>query len=117
MIIIKGRKPKDKKPTITIRLDQSQKTKIQRLAKKCGLSVTNYLILRGTGYEPVVVPYEAVFTLIKRLDDLIDKEISPEVNAEAMTVLKAVTASLVYPVKEEGGAVLPQSDSGLSKAG
>lgn len=28
--------------------------------------------------------YDAVFALIKRLDDLIDKDISPEVNEEAM---------------------------------
>lgn len=73
------------------------------------------MILRGTGYEPVVVPYDAVFALIKRLDDLIDKDISPEVNEEAMTVLKAVTASLVFPVKERGGVLLPQLDSGPSK--
>ena len=79
--------------------------------------MTEYLILRGTGYDPVVVPYDAVFALIKRLDDLIDKDISPEVNKEAMTVLKAVTASLVYPVKEGGGMLLPQSDSGPSKTG
>ena len=75
------------------------------------------MILRGTGYDPVDVPYDAVFALIKRLDDLIDKDISPEVNEEAMTVLKAVTASLVYPVKEEGGVLLPQLDSGQSKTG
>jgi len=99
VIFIKGRQPKEKRPTITIRLDQPEKDKIERLAKQCGLSVTEYLILRGTGYEPKIVPYDAVFTLIKRLDDLIDKDISPEVNAEAMTVLKAVTASLVYPIK------------------
>ena len=42
------------------------------------------MILRGTGYDPVVVPYDAVFALIKRLDDLIDKDISPEVNEEAI---------------------------------
>ena len=99
VIFIKGRQPKEKRPTITIRLDQPEKDKIERLAKRCGLSVTEYLILRGTGYEPKIVPYDAVFTLIKRLDELIDKDISPEVNAEAMTVLKAVTASLVYPIK------------------
>ena len=79
--------------------------------------MTEYQILRGTGYEPVVVPYDAVFKLIKRLDDLIDKDISPEVNEEAMTVLKAVTVSLVYPVKEGGGVLLPPQDSGPSKAG
>ena len=79
--------------------------------------MTEYLILRGTGYEPVAVSYDAVFALIKRLDDLIDKEISPELNEEAMTVLKAVTASLVFPVKEGGGVLLPQSDSGPSRTG
>jgi hypothetical protein len=77
--------------------------------------VTEYLILRGTSYDPVVVPYDAVFALIKRLDNLIDKDISPEVNEEALTVLKAVTASLVYPVKEGGGVLLPQQDYGRSK--
>ena len=75
------------------------------------------MILRGTGYDPIIVPYDAVFALIKRLDDLIDKDISPEVNKEAMTVLKAVTASLVYPVKEGGGVLLPPLDSGPSKTG
>ena len=75
------------------------------------------MILRGTGYDPVVVSYDAVFALIKRLDDLIDKDISPEVNEEAMTVLKAVTASLVYPVKEGGGVLLPPQDYGRSKTG
>ena len=73
------------------------------------------MILRGTGYEPGVVPYDAVFALIKRLDELIDKDISPEVNEEAMTVLKAVTTSLVYPAKEGGGVLLPQQDYGRSK--
>ena len=113
VILIKGRQPKEKRPTITIRLDQPEKDKIERLAKRCGLSVTEYLILRGKGYEPKIVPYDAVFTLIKRLDELIDKDISPEVNAEAMTVLKAVTASLVYPIKEGRDDLLQQSDSGL----
>ena len=114
---MKGRQPKDPRPTITFRLDEAKKDKILRLAKKCGLNVTEYLIWRGTGYDPIVVPYEAVFALIKRLDDLIDKDISPEVNEEAMTVLKAVTASLVYPVKEGGGVLLPPQDSGRSKTG
>ena len=75
------------------------------------------MILRGTGYDPIIVPYDAVFALIKRLDDLIDKDISPEVNEEAMTVLKAVTASLVYPVKEGDGVLLPPLDYGRSKTG
>ena len=73
------------------------------------------MILRGTGYNPVVVPYDAVFALVKRLDDLIDKDISPEVNEEAITVLKSVTASLVYPVKEGGGVLLLPQDSGQLK--
>ena len=79
--------------------------------------MTEYMILRGTGYDPIIVPYDAVFALIKRLDDLIDKDISSEVNKEAMTVLKAVTASLVYPVQEGGGVLLPPQDYGRSKTG
>ena len=114
---MKGRQPKDPRPTITFRLNKAEKDKILQLAKKCGLNVTEYLILRGTGYDPIVVPYDTVFALIKRLDDLIDKDVSPEVNEEAMTVLKAVTASLVYPVKEGGGVLLPPQDSGRSKTG
>ena len=109
---IKGRTKKEKRPTICIRLDKPEKDKIERLSKKCGLSVTEYLILRGTGYEPKPVPYDAVFELIKRLDDLIDRDISPEVNAEAEALLKDITNTLVYPVREEGDCLLPQQDSG-----
>ena len=110
---IKGRQRKEKRPTICIRLEQSEKDRIERLAKKCGLSVTEYLILRGTGYEPKPVPYDAVFGLIKRLDGLIDRDISPEVNEEAETVLKDITASLIYPVREGGDGLSPQQGSGL----
>lgn len=114
---IKGRQKNEKRPTISIRLEQSEKDRIERLANKCGLSVTEYLILRGTGYEPKPVPYDAVFGLIKRLDKLIDRDISPELNAEALALMKDITDKLVYPVREEADDLLPQQDSGRSKTG
>ena len=112
VMMIKGRQRKEKRPTICIRLEQSEKDRIERLAEKCGLSVTEYLILRGTGYEPKPIPCEAVFGLIKRLDELIDKDVSPRVNDEAESVLKDITANLIYPVREGGESLLPQQDSG-----
>lgn len=46
----------EKESTITFRLPQAEKDKISRIAKRCGLSKSEYLKQRALGYEPKAQP-------------------------------------------------------------
>ena len=65
---------------IVARVTQKEKDRISDLAKRCGLSTTEYLRQRALGYEPKPVPPDALFRFCERLDALIEQPFSAEVN-------------------------------------
>ena len=77
---------------IAVRVTAMKKEKIQAKARKCGLSVTEYVKQRALGYEPRAVPPE-------KLGELADKASSPELDEEIYTVLKQITAEFLLPGK------------------
>ena len=91
--------PNKNDPTITFRLNRRDKEKIQSKARKCGLSVTEYVKQRALGYEPREVPPDALFTLIEKISELEDKSTSNELNTEIGALLKEITAALLLPGK------------------
>lgn len=50
-----NRNPKEKTAQILIRTKPKDKDKIKRLAEKCNLSVSEYVVQRALGYEPRTV--------------------------------------------------------------
>ena len=101
---------------IVARVTQKEKDRISDLAKRCGLSTTEYLRQRALGYEPKPVPPDALFHFCERLDALVEQPFSEEVNAAALTLLKDISAELITPRKENMRKWQPQ-DSGPSKDG
>ena len=99
---------------IVARVTQKEKERISDLAKRCGLSTTEYLRQRALGYEPV--PPDALFYFCESLDALIEQPFSAEVNAAALTLLKDISAELITPRKENMRKWQPQV-SGPSKDG
>ena len=91
--------PNKNDPTITFRLDRRDKEKIQSKARKCGLSVTEYVKQRALGYEPRAVPPDALFACLEKLGELGDKASSPELDTETRTLLKQITAEFLLPGK------------------
>ena len=91
--------PNKNDPTITFRLDRRDKEKIQSKARKCGLSVTEYVKQRALRYEPRTVPPDALFACLEKLGELADKASSPELDKEIYTVLKQITAEFLLPGK------------------
>ena len=63
---------------IAVRVTAMEKEKIQAKARKCGLSVTEYVKQRALGYEPRTVPLDALFACLEKLGELADKASSPE---------------------------------------
>ena len=84
---------------IAARVTAKEKEKIQSKARKCGLSTTEYVKQRALGYEPRVVPPDALFVCLDKLGELADKVISPELDEEIHTLLKQITAEFLLPGK------------------
>ncbi len=55
---------------INVRVTVTEKKKVTMLAKKCGLSLSEYLRQRALGYEPGEHPPTEVFDVLDRLDEI-----------------------------------------------
>ena len=55
---------------INIRVTVTEKKKVTMLAKKCGLSLSEYLRQRALGYEPGGHPPKEAFDVLDKLDEI-----------------------------------------------
>ena len=58
---------------INVRVTVTEKKKVTMLAKKCGLSLSEYLRQRALGYEPGGHPPKEVFDVLDKLDDIAER--------------------------------------------
>ena len=101
---------------IVARVTKKEKERISSIAKKCGLSTTEYIRQRALGFEPRSVPPDTLFAFCEKLDALIEPPFSTDVNAAALALLKDISGTLIAPRKENMRKWQPQ-DSGPSKDG
>ena len=85
---------------MVFRATTPEKEKIERIAKRCGISVSEYLRQRALGYEPRAVPPDALFVFCEKLDALTEPPFSQEVNKSALIALENINKWLVAPGKE-----------------
>ena len=55
---------------INIRVTVTEKKKVTMLARKCGLSLSEYLRQRALGYEPGGHPPKEVFDILDKLNEI-----------------------------------------------
>ena len=55
---------------INVRVTVTEKKKVTMLAKKCSLSLSEYLRQRALGYEPGGHPAKEVFDILDKLDEI-----------------------------------------------
>ena len=55
---------------INVRVTVTEKKKVTMLARKCSLSLSEYLRQRALGYEPGGQPPKEVFDALDRLDEI-----------------------------------------------
>ena len=99
-----------KENRIAYRITDQEKKRIAVLAKKCGLSVSEYIKQRALGYVPQPIIPEAIFLLLEKTGQLRDLTASPEMDAAICTLLKEISDTLLLPRKE--GVPWPLPDSG-----
>ena len=92
----------DKKARIELRVTQSEKDKIARLAESCGLSQSEYIRQRTLGYAPRTVLPDVFFdfyqTLCRLCDEVADK-VSPETERKLLEVVDEIQQRLLLPEK------------------
>ena len=92
----------DKKARIELRVTQSEKNKIARLAESCGLSQSEYIRQRTLGYAPRTVLPDVFFdfyqTLCRLCDEVADK-VSPETEQTLLKTVDEIQRQLLLPEK------------------
>ena len=94
---------------IAFRVTDQEKKRIAILAKKCSLSVSEYVKQRALGYAPQPIIPESVFLLLEKIGQLQDLTASPETDAAICTLLKEISDTLLLPRKEDAPWPLPDS--------
>ena len=69
---------------INVRVSVTEKRKMTLMAKRCGLSLSEYLRQRALGYEPGGHPPKEVVDVLDRLDEIAES-CSPTTSAEIGT--------------------------------
>ena len=110
MMLIENKKPRTR---IEVRLTEKQKDQIDRAAKKCGVTQSEYLRQRALGGEPKAVLPDAFFVCCERLDRLTRAPYAKDVSDAALAVLtdmkNILTGKATVPAeKEEPEPVKPE---------
>ena len=123
-----NRNPKEKDARIEVRTSPGKKKKIQQIADKCNLSVSEYIVQRALGYEPTTVLPDAFYRFYSKLCDVtneLKKTVSPETEAKLVELTEYIHSTLLLPYKETPEEIQKrmedmeewlQRDFGLSKA-
>lgn len=92
----------DKKARIELRVTQSEKKKIAKLAESCGLSQSEYVRQRALGYAPRTVLPDVFFdfnqTLCRLCDEVADK-VTPDTERKLLEVTDKIQQQLLLPDK------------------
>ena len=78
----------DNRKLINIRVTEKEKQKLEQLAGKCGLSLSEYLRKRGLGYQPGSALNERFYEVDSRLCDLSNLPLSPETEDALLEVFR-----------------------------
>ena len=90
----------EKNKSIYLRVTPQEKERIHRLAKKCGLSLSEYLRQRGLGYAPKEQPSEDLFDFCEHLRDCLDSGLSHRSDEAVASLLRSIHQTLVLPERD-----------------
>ena len=112
-----NRNPKKKFARIEIRVKPKDKEKIMRIAEKCNLPLSEYVVQRALGYEPITVLPDAFFDFYNKLCELCNTaELTPTTESKLLLLIDEIHSELLLPRKEDMRE-WRQQDSGQSKTG
>lgn len=106
-----NRNPKEKAVQILIRAKPRDKDKIKKLAAKCNLSLSEYMVQRALGYEPRTVQPDAFYDLYGKLCEVCNTEgmLSEQTENALLDLIDRIHSELLLPRKEDLTKWQPQA--------
>ena len=95
---------KEKKNSIYVRVTEKEKVRIENKAKKCGLSVSEYLRKRALGYSPKALLPESFYEFTEKIGILYEALgtlNSNELQVEVLKLLDEIYAKLLTPDRKD----------------
>ena len=92
----------NKNARIELRVTQSEKMKIARLAESCGISQSEYVRQRTLGYAPRTVLSDVFFDFFQmlcRLCDEVADKVSPDTERRLLETVDEIQRQLLLPEK------------------
>ena len=109
---------KEKDKRVELRLPAKEKEQLEQIAKKCGLSLSEYLRKRGLGYEPGPFLDDRFYTVYAKLCEISNLPLQPDTEAVLLAILNELQQNLFLPKKQrqkeivEEVSLSPQQDFG-----
>ena len=96
---------KERKVQLKMRTTEKEKVRIENNAKKCGLSVSEYLRKRALGYSPNAILPESFYEFAEKIGilyEVLGTLNSTELQAEVLKLLDEIYAKLLTPGRKDG---------------
>ena len=109
---------KEKSARLELRLSAKEKAQLERIAKKCGLPVSEYLRKRGLGYEPGPLLNDRFYEVYSKLCEISNLPLNADTEALLISILNDLQQNLFLPRKQthkeiaEGVRLSQPQDSG-----
>ena len=109
---------KEKDKRVELRLPAKEKAQLEQIAKKCGLSLSEYLRKRGLGYEPGPFLDDRFYAAYAKLCEISNLPLQPDTEAVLLAILNELQQNLFLPRKQKQKEIIeemslsPQQDFG-----
>ena len=90
----------DNRKLINIRVTEKEKAQLDRLAQKCGLSLSEYLRKRGLGYEPGPFLDDRFYVVYTKLCEISNLALNTKTEAELTEIFNDLRQNLFLPRKQ-----------------
>ena len=99
---------KEKDKRVELRLPAKEKEQLEQLAKKCGLSLSEYLRKRGLGYEPGPFLDDRFYTAYSKLCEISNLPLQPDTEAVLIAILNDLQQNLFLPKKQRQREIIEE---------
>lgn len=103
-----NKKTNEKSSRIYLRVSQNEKQRITELANSCGLSVAEYLRKRALGYAVKAVVPDSFYIFNEKLSELLNRELSPEIEAKALELFDDIYAEIIDTQKQSKKEIIQE---------
>ena len=95
-----NRTPKEKQTRIELRVSRKEKDRLQQKARRCGLSLSEYLLKRAGGYEPKAAPTDDFYPFYEKLCELSNRPWTWDTEDRLLGLIDEVRRELILPERE-----------------